>query len=150
MSPRLDLAAYNRDDQLTLVVEVKKKQHASLDWVAQLHRNLLAHGTLPNSPFFLLALPDRFYLWKNNGKHYEVDKPNYAIDAEPVLRPYLERTGITVEQISSQSLELILTSWLNELVHKKLEELESSERWLVDSGLYDALVGGRLAYEIMA
>jgi hypothetical protein len=126
MSTRLDLAAYNRDDQLTLVVEVKKKQHASLDWVAQLRRNLLAHDTFPNAPFFLLALPDRFYLWKNNGKKLEAGEPNYAIDAEPVLKPYLERAGIRVEQISSQSLELILTSWLNELVHKKPDELDSS------------------------
>ncbi|MCX6044566.1 MAG: hypothetical protein NT075_05590 [Chloroflexi bacterium] len=151
MSTRLDLAAYNRNDQLTLVVEVKKKQDASPTWVAQLRRNLLIYDTFPNTPFFLLALPDRFYLWKNNnGKQSEASVPDYVIDAEPVFKPYLEQTGINIDQISSQSLELILTSWLNDLIHKRPDELDNSEHWLIDSGLYDALAGGRLAYEIMA
>lgn len=150
MSTRLDLVGYDRDDQLTLVVEVKKKQDASLEWATRLRRNILAHDTFPNAPFFLLALPDRFYLWKNGIKNHVASNPTYAIDAKPVLKPYLERAGVEVEQISGQSLELIIAAWLNEIVRKKPNEFDASERWLIESGLYDALVGGRLKYEAMA
>jgi hypothetical protein len=150
MSTRLDLVGYDRDDQLALVVEVKKKQDASLDWATQLRRNILAHGTFPNAPFFLLALPDRFYLWKNGVKNQETGDPTYAIDAKPMLKPYLERAGVDAEQISSQSLEFIIAAWLSELAYKKPNELDFSERWLVESGLYDALAGGHLEYEVLA
>jgi hypothetical protein len=147
MAQRLDLAAYDRDDQLALVVEVKRKVDASKDWVSQLRRNIMAHGVFPNPPFFLLALPDRFYLWKNGNDN--ASEPSYAIDAEPLLRPYFERAGVQADKISSQSLELMVAAWLNELVHtgKKPSELESSEQWLIESGLYEALMGGRLDRE---
>lgn len=150
MSTNLDLVGYDSDNQLALVVEVKKKQNASLDWATQLRRNILAHGTLPNTPFFLLALPDRFFLWKNGDKNHETSDPAYTIDAKPVLMPYLERAGVKAEQISHQSLEIIIAAWLSELAQKEPNQLDASERWLVESGLYAALVGGRLEHEVVA
>src|SRR6516164_7075471 len=66
MSTRWDLTAYNRDSQLVLVVEVKSKLDATPKWAAQLRRNILAHGTFPNAPYFLMVFPDRFYLWKRS------------------------------------------------------------------------------------
>ncbi len=62
MSTRWDLAVYDSQHQLVLVVEVKSIAGASPEWAARLRRNILAHGTFPNAPFFLVALPDRFYL----------------------------------------------------------------------------------------
>jgi hypothetical protein len=52
-----DLAIYNRDGQLALVAEVKSKLNASAEWAAQFRRNILAHGTFPKAPYFLMAFP---------------------------------------------------------------------------------------------
>jgi len=149
MSTRWDLTAYNRDNQLVLVVEVKSKLGATPQWAAQLRRNILAHGTFPNAPYFLMVFPDRFYLWKNTGSNHELIEPTYVIDARPILQPYFEQSGVTADQVSGQSLELIVASWLGGVMHKTPDEVDVSQQWLIDSGLYDAVAGGRLDYEVV-
>ena len=149
MSTRWDLTAYNRDSQLVLVVEVKSKLNATPKWAAQLRRNILAHGTFPNAPYFLMAFPDRFFLWKNTGSNHELLEPTYVIDAHPILQPYFEQSGVTAEQVSGQSLELIVASWLSEVMHTTPDEVEVAQQWLIDSGLYDAVAGGSLDREVV-
>jgi hypothetical protein len=144
MSTEWDLIAYNRDSQIVLVVEVKSKLGSTSKWVAQLRRNLLAHGNFPNAPYFLMAFPDYFYLWKNIKSAHELIEPTYTIDAHPILQPYFEQSSIESEQVSGESLELIITSWLSKIMHQDSKELDLSQQWLIDSGLYGALVGGSL------
>ena len=149
MSVSADLTVYDRNGQPTLLVEVKKKLGASREWAAQLRRNLYAHGTLPKAKFFLLAMPDRFYLWKQNGADLELKEPTFAVDSQPILNPYFERAGVTADVIDGQSLELIIGSWLAEIMYanRRSDDLGDSERWLVESGLYEAVAGGRFEYE---
>jgi hypothetical protein len=149
MSTRWDLTAYNRDNQLVLVVEVKSKLDATPQWAAQLRRNILAHGTFPDAPYFLMVFPDRFYLWKNPGSNHELIEPTYVIDARPILQSYFEQSDVTANQVSGQSLELIVALWLNEVMHKTPDELDASQQWLIDSGLYDAVAGGSLDREVV-
>lgn len=149
MSTKWDLATYDRDNQLVLVAEVKSKLDAPPAWAAQLRRNILAHGTFPNAPYFLMVFPDRFYLWKNTDSSHEPIEPTYVIDARPVLQPYFDQAGITAEQVSGQSLELIVASWFNEIIHKTPDELDASQQWLIESGLYSAVVGGSLEHEVL-
>ena len=149
-----DLAVYNRDSQLTLVVEIKNKFNASPQWATQLRRNILAHGIFPTAPYFLMAFPDRFYLWTDAHVRLDESEPNYIIDARPILQPYLEKAGVSADRISRQSLELIIASWLGEIIHaqKLSPEMTTSWRWLIESGLYTAISGGRfdLLYSHMA
>ncbi|WP_026736426.1 hypothetical protein [Fischerella sp. PCC 9605] len=148
-----DLAVYNHDGQLVLVIEIKSKLNAPPEWAAQLRRNILAHGIFPKAPYFLMVFPDRFYLWANDDAQLDLSKPTYTIDARPILQPYLKQAGIDTEQkISSQSLELIITSWLGSIIHseKPISEIGKSQRWLVDSGLYNAIAGGRFDHEAVA
>ncbi|PSB18730.1 hypothetical protein C7B65_14520 [Phormidesmis priestleyi ULC007] len=141
-----DLSVHSRNGQLVLVVEVKSKLNTSPEWAARLRRNILAHGTFPKAPYFLMTFPDRFYLWTD--AHLQLDQvpPTYTIDASPILQPYFEQVGITPEQISGQSFELIISSWLREIIYgeKPTETIEQSQGWLIDSGLYDALTGGKV------
>src|SRR5262245_50787484 len=116
MSQIADLVAYNPDGQITLIVEVKGRTDTSRDWATRMRRNILSHGLVPNSQFLLLALPDRLYLWKDAGNAPELVEPTYEIDATPFFQPYYERANISPDQLSSQSFELIVTSWLNELI----------------------------------
>lgn len=143
---RWDLAVHDRDGQLTLAVEVKSKTNTSPEWAARLRSNILAHGTFPKTPYFLMVFPDRFYLWTDAEVHSAQSEPNYVVDAHSILQPYFERAGVTPSQISELSLELIVSAWLGEIIHsqKSSEDGEESHSWLIDSGLRTALSGGKL------
>ncbi len=149
-----DLLVNNRYNQPTLIIEVKSKLGTSPEWVAKLRRNILAHGILPSTPYFLIAFPDKFYLWKNNTEVNFINKrePDYTIDASPIIQPYFKRIGIQNNQIRENSLEMIITSWLNEVMYSEetIEELKDSQSWLIDSGLYSALTGGKINHEVKA
>ncbi|MBW4544657.1 MAG: hypothetical protein KME25_09475 [Symplocastrum torsivum CPER-KK1] len=146
---RWDLSVDNRDGQLALVVEVKRKTNASPEWAAQLRRNIFAHGTFPKAPYFLMVFPDKFYLWTDAEAYLDQSEPTYMIDARPILEPYFERAGVTADQISGQSLELIVASWLGEIIHaeKLPENVDNSQHWLIESGLYTAIAGGKFEHE---
>ncbi|NJM74596.1 MAG: hypothetical protein HC852_01135 [Acaryochloridaceae cyanobacterium RU_4_10] len=152
LSSRWDLSVDNRVGQLTLVVEVNRKTGASPQWAASLRSNILAHGTFPKAPYFLMVFPDQFYLWVNADAQLDRSEPTYTLDARPILHPYLERVGVTAEKISSQSLELIVESWLREIIHSEnpYEDIDKSQHWVIDSGLYAALAGGKIEHEAIA
>jgi hypothetical protein len=147
-----DLSVDNRSGQLALVVVVKSKINASPEWASRFRQNILAHGTFTEAPYYLMVFPDRFYLWAGAAVHLDQSEPTYTIDARPILQPYFEQAGVTADQISGQSLELIAASWLGEIIHseKSTEELDKSQRWLIDSGLYAALSGGKFEHKAAA
>ncbi len=147
-----DLSIDDRNGQLVLVVEVKRKINASAEWAAKLRQNILAHGTFPKAPYFLMVFPDRFYLWSNTDIHTNEGQPTYAIDASSILQPYFDRAGVPVDQISSDSLILVVMSWLAEILHsdQRPESIDKNQKWLIESGLYDALAGGKFEHEAAA
>jgi hypothetical protein len=147
-----DLSVDNRAGQLTLVVEVKRKTGASPQWAASLRSNILAHGTFPKAPYFLMVFPDKFYLWTGSEAQLDHSEPTYTVDADPILKPYLKQVGVTAEKISDQSLELIVESWLREIIHSEnpRKDLDKSQHWVIDSGLYAALAGGEIEHEAAA
>jgi hypothetical protein len=112
-----DIEVYSRDKRLVLVVEVKSKIGVAPQWAAQFRRNIFGHGVYPNAPFLLMAFPDRFYLWKNSDSNPGEMEPSHAIDARPILEPYFTRVGVSADRISGKSFELIITSWLSELIY---------------------------------
>jgi hypothetical protein len=149
---RWDLSIDNRDGQLVLGVEVKRKANVSPQWAAEFRRNILAHGTFPKAPYFLMVFLDKFYLWTEAEAQLDQSEPTYTIDARPILQPYFERAGITATQIDGQSLELIVATWLGEIMHTEPlpENGDTTQRWLIDSGLYAALAGGKFESEAAA
>jgi hypothetical protein len=151
MSSRADIAVYNNEGKSTLVVEVKNKSGTTAEWAARMRRNIVVHSLLPSARFFLLALPDRFYLWKDKPLP-QVEKPTYEIDPLPFLTPYFEEIGVRPENLSSEGFELLMVSWLNELLQASElpETLKQNNEWLVESGLLDAIKHGRVASEATA
>ena len=139
-----DLVAYDAEGQITLVAEIKNRAGTSRAWATQMRRNLLAHGVMPHSRFFLLALPDRFYLWRDAGNAPEPVEPSYELDATPFLQPYYEEAQLSPDNVSGLSFELIVTSWLNELIWSGVPASvpEAQRKLLEDSGLLKALEGG--------
>jgi len=138
-----DLSIDDRSGQLMLVVEVKTKRNASSEWAVQLRSNILAHGTFPKAPYFLMVFPDRFYLWTGADDQRAQREPDYSIDARPIFQPYFEKAGVSEDKISGQSFELIVASWLGRIIHasRPIDSTNISQQWLIESGLYDAIIG---------
>lgn len=55
----IDFIAYDDRGGVTLVGQVKSRIGTSQQWAAQFRRNMLAHETLPNARFFLIATPEQ-------------------------------------------------------------------------------------------
>ena len=144
-----DVAVYGSDGQLQLVVEIKARPGASAEWVIHLRRSLLSHAAIPLAPYFLLALPDFFYLWTDAASANHEAKPDYQIEASEFLAPYLDPTIPPLSELSGYGLELVVTSWLGDVVHTELrrDTLAPNLQWLLDSGLYEAIKHGSLAIE---
>jgi hypothetical protein len=147
-----DLVGYKPDGQLALVVEAKSRRGTSRSWAVKVRQNMLAEDSTPSSRFLLLALPDRFYLWTDSDNARQVVEPSYELDARPFLQPYFERTGISPDHISGQSFELIVFSWLNDLIRSGVSDgvPQDQKNLLLESKLLDALRGGRIAIQVAA
>ena len=151
-----DLLVNNYQGKLILGVEVKSKINTSSPIGVLFRHNLLMDSFLMDSsvqkiPFFLMAFPDRFYLCTNPeiySNYSNQIQRFYSTDTLSVLKPYFEKVGIIPEEIRGDSFELLVASWLSDLINsKKLpEEFNESQRWLIDSGLYVAISGGDLKY----
>ena len=79
-----------------------------------------------------------------------VVSPNYTIDAVPILRPYLDKSGLTVRDLSGQGLEILLAAWIISLTNRERSSSPGQPDWLINSGLQEALTGGRLAQGVSA
>lgn len=139
----VDIAVYSEDGKLQLVVEVKNKLEATVDWAAVMRRNLIAHVSLPTAPFFLLALPDHFYLWKNAGSLNRAVPPDYDVDPTPLLSAYVNGASSSLRSLSGNGLALAVSAWLTNLVNATSKQVTSPhQKWLHDSGLYSAIRSG--------
>ena len=148
MIQRPDIAVYSPDSRLQLVVEVKNKKGATAEWAVSMRRNLFAHSVVPYSPYFLVALPDHFYLWKNPISAIDIRLPDYGASSKPILEHHLHNS-FHLETMSEYGLEVVINSWLNRLVNANLtrETASPHEAWLFDSGLYDAIKNGYVKTE---
>ena len=144
-----DVAAYDKDGQLALVVEAKSRLHTTADWAAQMRGNLFAHGMVPRSYYFMLAMPDNLYLWRGKEMGVEPIKPHYVISPEPLFRRYLDGVNVNSLKLSGQSLEILVNSWISDLIQSGLpDDLPEPQRTiLAESGLVDAIRGGRIVLE---
>ena len=144
-----DIAVYDPDGQLQLVVEIKNRPGASAEWATRLRHNLLVHSFIPSAPYFLLALPDFFYLWTEAMSASSLAKPDYKINATKILAPYLNQLTQPLNGLSGYGFEMIMTSWLAGIVHTDLQidEAGPNLQWLFDSGLYEAISHGSVAIE---
>ena len=115
MSFRADLALYDKNGRLTAVAEVMNRLGTSPTWAARTRRNLLAHGSYQESDFFLLATPERLYVWKDAGTTPVERLPTYDADSRHLFAPYFRNAGIDPHEVSGQAFELLVASWLSDL-----------------------------------
>ena len=151
MAVQWDIAIYDRDKHLQLVGEVKTKMGTSPEWATRFRHNILEHGHVTIPPYFLLAFPDHFYLWK----HADIDESNepYMVDVRAIFHAYFAGKTEGEPGLSHDSFEMLVASWLGEVIHApKHDESDSKAamQWLFDSGLYRAIEGGQVECEVAA
>jgi hypothetical protein len=137
-----DLGIFDRHQILQLVADIRGKAHASEDWVLELRGNLLNEHAIPEAPYFLLALPDAFYLWTPATSRDSQAPPDYRIDARQELTPYIQGWRDSLEGLNPYILQILVRSWLQDLTFR--QKNGSSEPWLYDSGLFEAIQEGRV------
>ena len=142
-----DAIIYDSKRNPVLIVEVKSKLGTNAQWAAAMRRNMQTHGLLLDAPFFLLALPDRLYLWVND-EQTGLTKPDYEIDTKSTLESYSKYLKLELENLSESGFELLLTSWLRELINGT-ELVNEANEWLVESGLLEAIKQGDLLFEVI-
>lgn len=152
MNVQPDISVYDSEDKLTLAVEVKNKPGTDTDWASKMRRNMLVHGLLPHAQYLLIALPDRFYLWTGNQLPELEKPPAYEINPVPLFRAYFEDADVHLENLSEGGFELLVLSWLNELIQTgELPDVgEQETKWLVESGLLEAIKQGHVVAEAAA
>lgn len=145
----LDVVIYDRNGQIVLIGEVKNKLNTTSTWAARMRRNIFAHGYLPpTTPYFLIALPDRLYLWKDVLSTVGVVKPDLDLDASTAFQPYFDSLDLDPKNLSGQALELVVIAWLTNLIMSTVSDLPSQEHWIVQTGLLEAIRGGCLEHEV--
>jgi hypothetical protein len=152
---RADLALYDRYRQLVALVEVKSRPGTSKDWAAKFRRNILSHGDLGPIRYFLIVTPDWLFLWKQAERKPDGEpdgEPDYAIDVRSFLRPYLVGADPSEELLPGPAFELVVGSWLADLMSSRERSPGGAEArtQLVESGLVDAIEGGRVKYDLAA
>jgi hypothetical protein len=137
-----------RDDSgASLVfVEVKARRNIDEQWAAELRQNLVAHGVAAIPKFFMIVTSDRVFLWhEDDGRQGEPRLP----DAQAPLDDLLGGTAETTQAGAGERLELAVLSWLSRMTQLDRPEAlsEGGERFLIQSGLFDALRGASVEFE---
>jgi hypothetical protein len=140
---KADIAVFSANNSLQLIIEIATKKNTASDWAMTRRQDLFAHKGLPNSPFFMLVLPDRIYLWVNANQDLQ-QKPDYQLETTAVLGTSL---AADLPSISEYGLAIITRSWLNMLTVADLSvaDFEPDKLWLFESGLYNAIKRGSVA-----
>ena len=111
----IDFVAYDREGGVVLLAEAKSRLGTSEGWAARLRRNMLSHGVLPWAKYFLIATPERMYLWKQQRPNPADVPPEYTIDAATVFQPYFERLHQEPSEIGEEAFELLVATWLTDI-----------------------------------
>lgn len=148
---RVDLAVYNENRELVLTVEVKNLRNVSSDWASQLRRNILARGNYPLAGYFLIATPDKFFLWAGERNEPLSAKPDYSVDVRDELKPIFSEFNVQPENVSGFIFEQIVARWLKGImypVYRNSDEVLPA--WVTGSGLDKAVLQGDFYSELAA
>lgn len=144
---RADVAVYDPQGQLKLVVESKNIScplgangaSSSEEQAIQLRRHLLRHAGIPQTPYFLLAFPNRFYFWSKSDANAAAD---YQNDSTNILNLHA-----LDPDSSDYDLEMQIASWLKDIAGAETPATQIEPEWIVTSGLYNAIKGGTVVVE---
>jgi hypothetical protein len=142
----IDLAVLDHFQRLILTVEAKKKFGATEKWATELRKDFVINGFYPISTYFLLATPEKFFLWTKENNTFDETLPDFVADATKILQSHLDELGFNIRQIGSRTFENVVAHWLRYDVIYATDRKNLPE-WIVKSGLADSIAKGTLLTE---
>lgn len=141
-----DIVAYNPDGTVLLLAEAKSRRGVLESWAAKLRRNMLAHGVLPRTRYFLIATPEHIHGWNEENLPVDEVPPHFTIDARTVLAPYLAELNLDPETIDPVAFEYVIHAWLMDIARRPhpSAERDPALESLTESGLLTALRRARI------
>jgi len=136
--PHADVAVVGRDGALVLLVEVKwsPPRKDAEGWARQVRRNLVAHGALPQAPYFMLATyPGASFLWAGRAGSDPDVPPTASFDASTSIGSRLQASSN-----KGEALEQAVENWLLALVNDE----EILPEPLLSTELKDKIRNGRV------
>jgi hypothetical protein len=130
-----------------VAVESRNIESPSAEWAAKYLTNILEEGDVPECPYFLLALRNRMYLWRN--AKLPVALPDFEGDTSDALEPHLVRLRRPLSGLSLNSFQMLIEGLLFEIVMGVLPE-SGDLTWLIDSGFADAIRNGYIHQNVAA
>lgn len=145
-----DLIIRGESGQPLALVEIKGDLASSRERAAILRRNVLAHTTAADVPFFLLLTPSVGYLWKFNppldAANSLVRPPDAEFSTSEILQHYVPGQDEDIRQADS-ILELIFYQWLSDLANGANGRGPRKSRALADVGFLEAMRGAHVILE---
>ena len=150
MNSVADLAVYNSRGELKAVIDVKGRYGKTGEWATHTRRNMAAHGHVPDVDYFIIATPERLFLWKESGAEPGLVPPTYEADIRAELAPYYEDTHLDINKISGPALEMLIQTWLTDMIWPDVfgYKHQSPPNWVNESGLLNAVENGRIEFEV--
>jgi hypothetical protein len=130
---RIDFAARDRQGRVVLLAEAMSRPGTTGEWAAHLRTNMLAHGDLPPSRYFLVATPEHMYFWSQEDPGPE-QGPDFTLDTPEVLERYLRSLKLEPSGIAPEAFKLLILTWLtviSQFVDRGLRPGPSSQ-WLAE------------------
>jgi hypothetical protein len=140
----IDFVAYDREGQVVLLAEAKSKHGTSVDWAARLRRNMLSHGLLPWAKYFLIATPERMYIWRQERPDAADAPPEFTIDAAKVFQPYFQKLRQEPSKIGPEAFELLVLTWLTDIARSGEHDLKQDPSAALISELTRSLQQARI------
>jgi hypothetical protein len=96
------------------------------------------------SKFFLIATPERIYLWRQENSSPEDVPPEFTIDGAKEFQPYFRRLHQEPSDIGPEAFDLLVWTWLTDVARLGERRLKQdlSSTWL--SELAGALQQARI------
>jgi hypothetical protein len=125
-----DIIIKNKEDQTIAMVEVKNSQNLSKEIADNFRRNLIAHGLISNTPYFLILSQDKGFLWNQKS---EETKKIYEFSVKKILEKYIPEID-SGNRLKGQQLEFFIFQWLNDLALRHKENITEINTPLASSG----------------
>lgn len=129
------------------IVEVGNRQNLTAEVAIELRSNLIAHGLLPQIPYFLLVSQDTGFLWRGTSESSPDAPPAYEFPMDKVVARYFR--GAVNRRLLNMSLELIVYQWLLDIAEGVQEPTEEPERALAAAGFIQAIRGAVVSAEAL-
>jgi hypothetical protein len=141
-----DILVVDERDTPVAAIEVKNRANLSASEASGIRRNLFTHGLSGPVDYFLVVSQDVGYLWGPTKRDAVGVDPDLRFPMSPVVARYAVEPSASGRLMESQ-LELLVSSWIQELTGSMSPIEDEPELSLERAGLTSALRRGRVVTE---